>query len=64
MSEAYSEKMAWFEFNALKRRIDAGESESAVQDVVQRLKGHADKLSGPRRGFWISEAAKIGVNVP
>lgn len=64
MTEAYDEKLAWFEFNALKRRIDAGETAASVQDVVQRLKGHADKLSGQRRGFWISEAAKIGVNVP
>ena len=64
MTEAYAEKMAWFEFNLFARSVSEGKPEAAYQASVQRFKGHLDNLSGVRKGFWMSEAARIGVTVP
>lgn len=51
------------ECESLTACIGRGQSPDTYQDIVEKLRGHCDKLSPDRRAFWAEGCKTLGIDL-
>lgn len=51
------------ECESLAACVARGQAPESYQDIIAKLRGHADKLPAARREFWAEQASHLGLTL-